>query len=201
MTAIPYLLKELNTKRISICGISEHWLLDNILNSIGNNYRESTIPCANPAYTNCRYFGKGGVAIMWHKDLYYLVEIVDTYSDRIAAVRICCGSISILILQVYLPAANHDISSFKSSVDQLGDICTVHTESNYILIISDFTARFPRTDVTTHLRSRDMYDTELAKSLHLYVATDTVSCTGLPFTLYPYNDANPSRIEHVLLDV
>ncbi|KAH3849668.1 hypothetical protein DPMN_092071 [Dreissena polymorpha] len=137
---------------------------------------------------------------MWHKDLDNLVGIVDTYSDRIAAIRICCGSISILILQVYLPAANRDIGSFKSAVDQLWDICTVHTESNYILIMGDFNARFPRPDVTTHLRSRDMYVTELAKSLHLYVATDTVSCTGPPFTFYPYNDANPSRIDHVLLD-
>ncbi|KAH3849408.1 hypothetical protein DPMN_091807 [Dreissena polymorpha] len=62
---------------------------------------------------------------MWHKDLDNLVEIVDTYSDRIAAIRICCGSISILILQVYLPAANHDIS-IKSAVDNYGTyvLCT-----------------------------------------------------------------------------
>ncbi|KAH3860016.1 hypothetical protein DPMN_022908 [Dreissena polymorpha] len=66
--------------------------------------------------------------------------------------------------------------------------------------MGDFNARFPRSDVTTHLRSRGMYVTELAKSLHLYVATDTVSCTGPPFTFYPYNDVNPSRIDHVLLD-
>ncbi|KAH3750849.1 hypothetical protein DPMN_185384 [Dreissena polymorpha] len=66
--------------------------------------------------------------------------------------------------------------------------------------MGDFNARFPRSDVTTHLRSRDMYYTEIAKSLHLYVATDTVSCTGPPFTFYPYNAVNPSRIDHVLLD-
>ncbi|KAH3796081.1 hypothetical protein DPMN_149648 [Dreissena polymorpha] len=90
MTAIPYLLKELNIKHIFICGISEHLLLDtnaNILNSIDKNYRANTITCANPAYANGRYFGKSGVAIMWHKDLDNLVEIVDTYSDRIAAIR------------------------------------------------------------------------------------------------------------------
>ncbi|KAH3715315.1 hypothetical protein DPMN_058021 [Dreissena polymorpha] len=81
---------------------------------------------------------------MWHKDLDNLVEIVDTYSDKIAAIRTCCGSISILILQVYLPAANHDISSFKNSVEQLWDICTVLTESNVIVIMGDFNARFPR---------------------------------------------------------
>ncbi|KAH3817224.1 hypothetical protein DPMN_118756 [Dreissena polymorpha] len=66
--------------------------------------------------------------------------------------------------------------------------------------MGDVNARFLRSDVTTHLRSRDMYVTELAKSLHLYVATDTVSCCGPPFTFYPYNDANPSRIDHVQLD-
>ncbi|KAH3727142.1 hypothetical protein DPMN_053068 [Dreissena polymorpha] len=66
--------------------------------------------------------------------------------------------------------------------------------------MGDFNARFPRSDVTTHPRSRDMYVTELAKSLHSYVATDTVSCTGPPFTFYPYNDANPSRIDHVQQD-
>ncbi|KAH3723691.1 hypothetical protein DPMN_049485 [Dreissena polymorpha] len=187
MTAIPYLFKELNTKRISICGISEHLLLDNnanILNSIDTNYRLSTITCANPAYANGRDFGGGGVAIMRHKDLDNLVEIVDKYSDRIASIRICCCS----QFSYYKFTSRQLITTLAASKAQwteLWDICTVHTESNYILIMGDFNARFPRSDVITHLRSRDMYVTELAKSLHLYVATDTVSCTGPPFTFYP----------------
>ncbi|KAH3854216.1 hypothetical protein DPMN_096755 [Dreissena polymorpha] len=89
-----------------------------ILNRIDTNYLASTITCSNPAYANGRYIKKGGVARMWHNDFDNLVEFVEIFIYRIAATRICCGSTSILILQVYLLTANHDIRSFKSTTWQ-----------------------------------------------------------------------------------
>lgn len=34
----------------------------------------------------------------------------------------------------------------------------------------------------------------------LVAITETESCTGAPHTFYPYNDASPTRIDHILLD-
>ena len=66
MTGIPYIIEELKAKQISICGISEHWLLQQnayILDSISNDYESNTITCSNPTSLNGRIYGKGGVAI------------------------------------------------------------------------------------------------------------------------------------------
>ena len=84
MTALPYITAELKEKNISVLGLSEHWLLSHnadILKHIDSEYSAHTITCSNPGYFNGRYIGKGGVAILWHRDLDNNVEIIETDSD------------------------------------------------------------------------------------------------------------------------
>ena len=101
MTSIPYLLNELKNKTISICGISEHWLLQHnayILQTVNKDYDSHVITCSNPKSLNGRLYGKGGVAIVWHKSLSNIIEPIETYSDGIAAVRLNCSEFNIYII-------------------------------------------------------------------------------------------------------
>jgi len=68
--------------------------------------------------------GKGGVALLWHRSLDDNVEIIPICTDRLAAIRLSLRGISIIIVQVYLPSANHNLTTFKTDVDALSDICS-----------------------------------------------------------------------------
>ena len=68
MTGIPYLCEELKNKNITICGLSEHWLLSHnsyILDNVDTNYSSHTVTCVSPSTLNGRQIGKGGVALLW----------------------------------------------------------------------------------------------------------------------------------------
>jgi len=129
MTGIPYLTRVLNERNISVCGLSEHWLLPHnasILDSIDSNYRAHTVTCSSPSTFNGRTIGKGGVSILGHKSLDSIVQTVDINCDRIVAVKLCLQYSSILLVQVYLPASGHSIDIFKDTVDRLSDCVAAH---------------------------------------------------------------------------
>jgi len=203
MTGIPYLTKELCARNISVCGLSEHWLYShnvNILDSLDTNYSSYAVCCSNPASFNGRLIGKGGVALLWHHSLDNFIESVPIESDRLIAIRLCLPDISVIIIQVYLPSSNLSIDTFKLEVDKLNDVCSTYGATNSIIVMGDFNAKFASTVSTSGLRTRDAYVDSLARAHNLCCATDLDTCTGPMYTFYPYSDANPSRIDHILLD-
>ena len=122
MTGIPYLLNELKNKNISICGISEQWLLSQsqyIIDNLNNDFETNIISCSNPKSLNGRIFGKEGVALLWKSSLNNRVQYIDTFSDRIAAIKISFESFNLYVIQVYLPCSNETVDYFKSEVDKL----------------------------------------------------------------------------------
>jgi len=72
ISSAPYLEKLLHEKDIFICGISEHWLYENnvhFLNSVFANYNHLTICDKDLNMPSKRRVGKGGVALLWRKDI------------------------------------------------------------------------------------------------------------------------------------
>lgn len=55
MTGIPYLCFLLSSLMITVCGLSEHWLLDEnsyIVNAIDPDYYSHTVICYSPGVVN-----------------------------------------------------------------------------------------------------------------------------------------------------
>ena len=75
MSSAAYLSNVLSDGNIDICGISEHWLLPcnvHFMDTILTDYNHFTI-CSNTEYTkSSRATGKGGVAIIWKKQVQQL---------------------------------------------------------------------------------------------------------------------------------
>ena len=118
---------------------------------------------------------------MWHRSLDSCIEKIQTGSERIAAIRMCLQHYSIIVIQVYLPSANLNSETFKCVVDQLYDLCAIYSTNNNIVIMGD-------------------YVSSLCSIFNLTVVTDTDLCTSPQYTFYPYTGANPTRIDHILLD-
>ena len=63
MTGIPYLTRVLIECNISVCGLSEHWLLPHnaaIIDSINSNHKAHAVTCSSPSTLNGRTIGRGG---------------------------------------------------------------------------------------------------------------------------------------------
>ena len=192
MTGIPYLTEELNNRNISICGISEHMLLPrnaHILGRIDKNYHAHTVTSSYVNSLNGQLIGKGGASILWHKSLDNFVETIEVDSDRLVAIKLVLSDVSLVILQVYLPSANHTIEAFKETVDTMIDFCTTYSQSCNILIMGDFNARF---DNST--RTRDIYVSNFALQYGLTPITVSNMCTGPDYTFIPYNVSNPTKL-------
>jgi exonuclease III len=129
------------------------------------------------------------------KSLDRFVETVDINNDRLVAIKLVFPQISIMMLQVYLPSVNHGINVFKETVDKMVDFCAVHSNTCNMVIMGDFNARFDG-----YLRSRDIYALNFASRHSLIPITINDICSGTNYTFIPYNDSNPSKIDHFLVD-
>jgi len=200
-TGIPYLVRELNNKHITVCGISEHWLLKqnvHILNNIDTNYQAHVIPCENPRTFNGREYGRGGVAILWHTSINKFVQTVSTDSDRIAAIKIALPFTNIYVIQVYLPSSNEHINTFKSEVDKLHDLISTFDTDSISIVMGDFNAYFHCTG--SGVRYRDAYLASFAQNHSMHAITGTDMCGGNKFSFIPGLNMAPSLIDHILVN-
>ena len=203
MTSIPYLLNELKNKAISICGISEHWLTQHnayILETVNNDYDAHVITCSNPKSLNARLYGKGGVAILWRKAFSNLIETIETYSDRIAAVKLSCNDLNIYILQVYLPCTNEPIDYYKSEVDKLSDILSMINNTDHVVLMGDFNCKILSKAMQTGAGTRDKYVCKLIESNNLKIITGTDRCKGPSYSFHPGATNIPTLIDHFIIN-
>lgn len=199
-TGIPYLLKELHTKNITVCGLSEHMLLkqnDYILKSFHKNYHAHVITCDTPRTFNGRTYGRGGVAILWHSSINEYVQTVESNSDRIAVIRIKLESYNMYIIQVYLPCSNEPLESFKNEVDTLNDILSAIEESSRVVILGDF-----NTDLTNFrsANSKGHYVNIVLDNHYLKTITGSDICKGSNYSFVPGLNYSPTLIDHIVID-
>ena len=201
MTGIPYLLQELNDNDISICGLAEHWLLDQnayILHTLHNDYNAHVVSCSNPRTFNGRTFGKGGVALLWHRRLDRYITIVESDSDRIAALKITAHGFTWFVIQIYLPCSSEPIEKFKSEVDKLNDVLALVQQGEQVIIMGDCNVRIDHT-VIIH-NTREAYIAKMINNHSLFVVTRSDICTGSNYSFHPGANNSPSLIDHILVD-
>ena len=141
MTGIPYLTTARKALNITICGLSEHWLLSHnaaVLDSMDQNYNCYTVSCSSPSVFNGRTLSKGGVALLWHKSIDQYVQTLHIDSDRLVAMKLCLPRLSIVVIQVYMPSANNSIQTFKDVIDKRSDTIAIYKEESNIIGMGDF---------------------------------------------------------------
>jgi len=78
----------------------------------------------------------GGCAILWRSDLYADVEVIDTNSRRICAIRLVSGSLKLLLVNVYMTYEGNDAMT-EEFVDQLHIIENIMSINiDYRIIVS-----------------------------------------------------------------
>lgn len=202
-TGIPYLLQELENKHITICGLSEHWLLKqstHVLENISSSYSSNVITCDSPRTFFGRQYGRGGVALLWHNDINNLIQVIDSGSDRIAAIKVKLRSNNLYVVQVYLPCVNELIEVFKSEVDQLNDLLSSFENDSQIVLMGDFNAKFNYNGSTNFVRPRDMYIETIAQRYYLKPVTGTTLGSRSRYSFVPGSNGAPSLIDHILVD-
>lgn len=112
----------------NIIFLQEHWLADDQLQCIGDiddtflytgvsGFDSSDVLAGRPY---------GGCAILWRSDLNAIVNVIDTNSRRICAIRLVTDCLRLLIINVYLPYEGND-----RMTDEFAD--QLHVIENIIL--------------------------------------------------------------------
>lgn len=130
-------------KTMDVVALQETWLLPSEVSLLGN------------VDANFGYFGKsavdtsvgilrgrpyGGVALLWRKSVFTSVSVIDTMSDRIAAIKATCADRVLLLFSVYMPTDSPN--NLNEFCDCLGEIAAIVESVNveYVYILGDFNA-------------------------------------------------------------
>ncbi len=198
MPCISYLRNLLNQHKVHICGISEHWLFEKdlkFLETVSPDYMSYGVSDSDLRLPLFRKVGKGGVALLWHRDIDDLINIIDVQDDRIVGLHISgLKDGDLYVFQVYLPSRNHPIAEFTDYVDKLWNIVHQYNSCGTVLIMGDFNCRFDQQSRD----SREASAVELTSENDLQVVTLTDRCTGSAHSFVSYDDIHCSLIDHVL---
>lgn len=83
----------------------------------------------------------GGVALLWRKNLFQAVTVVQCESARIAAIKVSCLDRSILVFSVYMPTDSAD--NLAEFTECLGEMAAIVEESNvdFVFMLGDYNAQ------------------------------------------------------------
>ena len=111
--------------------------------------------------------------------------------------KLCLPCHSIVVIQVYMPSANHSIQTFKDVIDKLSDTIAIYNEESYIIVMGDFNIQ---------LCSRNVYsvwgiDKTTPRTLQTIMSWQLL-LTRKHVTVQPLPSyrTSPTRIDHILTD-
>ncbi|MCU7811905.1 MAG: hypothetical protein KZQ77_11825 [Candidatus Thiodiazotropha sp. (ex Notomyrtea botanica)] len=195
----------LEEKAIDFCGISEHWLFEkdlNFLNMIDSNYRSHSVSDSSLRYPNNRRVGKGGVAIMWHKDYDSYVTPLEIYDDRIVGIQIELSELCfIYMFQVYLPCSNHSIQSYKRYLEKMDNILSTYSDMGMIILLGDFNANILSKKFSKPHDYRSRYLMNFVNQNSLVAINTLEMCCGARSSFVSYDGSNESLIDHIMLPI
>ena len=142
------------------CGflcIQEHWLFDTQFHRFDWLCDERVQFTATSAMdTNVIKCGRphGGTAIVWKCSISYKIEVIDTVSPRISAIRVfITENSSLLLFNVYMPTDQRyngdNLQSYQDVLCEISSICHSFNADNIIIcgdLNTDFCRDSPQTD-------------------------------------------------------
>jgi len=107
----------------------------------------------------------GGCAILWCSDLYANVEVIDTNSRRICAIRLVSDSIRLLLVNVYIPYEGNDGMN-EEFADQLHLIENIISNNFdcHIIVSRDFNVDLSRAWVHIAMLNSFCFNTDLCRA-------------------------------------
>ncbi len=183
---------------IDILGLCEHWLYPTSLDfvssmCIGYTAVSKADTTLDPSSTWRR--GKGGVAILWKKQLRVTAIPID--SDRIAGVCVKQSkNCQVYIFMVYLPSApNEDL--FSECVSLLEDLYNQYQELGTVIFIGDWNCEVTGARYTARNSRREARLGCFLKDLTLSSLSVRADCVGPDYSF----DAGVGRslIDHIII--
>ena len=141
------------------------------------------ICCKSPYKLNGREFefGKGGVALIWHKTLSQYIQIIETNSERLVMIKLVLPSQVLYVSQVYLPCSSNTLENFKEKVNKINDLISVIDYSSELVLMWDFNSNI----LSENGRKCDKLISKIITSKYLKVVTGTSLCTGNGYSFIP----------------
>ncbi|XP_069109187.1 uncharacterized protein [Argopecten irradians] len=204
MSAASHLNNALTSHNIDICGISEHWLLEEqryLFQSIHGDFDSHLISdfSLHPMAQNRRC--KGGVALLWRKRLSSRVTAVDSDDDRIAILKLTLNSEVIFFIQVYFPTTRYGAELYSEYIAKLNDLCSSFLLEGSVVILGDVKARLSGPRMVGYENHRGHLLPCILDRNQLYSVTTSSVCKGPLFTYVHSEDGSSSLIDHIIIQV
>jgi len=187
--------------------LQEHHLFDDnkhFMATINHSFDHNT-KCASYIREDGVRIRQGGVSIIWSKNISGSAKPIDIDNTNIQGVEINIreGS-ALVILNVYLPSANHGIDLYADYISILSEVCQYYTSFSRVIVCGDFNSNVfhgSRSLVSSNSdprRNRLMNNFMLNTNLSSTVTCDI--CRGTRETFLPYDGSPGSQIDHILID-
>ena len=203
MSSASYLIDSINSKKIDICGISEHWLYEKdlyFLKSIDTKYKCHAVSDFSLKLPSNRKVGKGGVALLWHNKWDNKVTPIDIDDDRIIGIELLIDSSNYcFIFQVYLPCKNYAGSKYRDYIEKLENIVSIYSTRGTVVIMGDMNSEI--FDNNNNSSSRMYYLTNCLSQFNMCSVSTLDICSGASSTHVNYNGQVGSLIDHILVPI
>ncbi|WAR25282.1 hypothetical protein MAR_010986 [Mya arenaria] len=160
-----YLSDVLIEKNVHICGLSEHWLYPHNLHAL------------NLCVTSAKG-AKGGVALLWHRQLDHLVSPLPIDDDRLIG---CICLVRSLI--------------FRDYIDKLYDLWCSYSQWGTVVFLCDFNAKYTADSHVT--RDRLLYS--LLCDTNMVALNTFPLCTGASHSYVSYDDSCQTLIDFICI--
>ncbi|CAG2229345.1 unnamed protein product [Mytilus edulis] len=221
MSGVPYLIDFLNTNRIDVIAIAEHWLRSCQLMFLDTIDPTNYIGYGKGADDNFHQLFnfniRGGVAFLVSKSLQPFVEVLDIPSNRISGIELNIPDTpniylisvylpdtpNIYLISVYLPAVTQSTSKlFSKEVEILIDVYNIYSTMGTVVLMGDFNCKIegPRYTFDYDKRSDDSFRSFMQecnlRSLHL-----ETNGIGPVCTFQSYQGGPKTAIDHIIVSI
>ena len=193
------IIKELLSAN-DIVFIQEHWLFNEQLHHIGELSNCHMCHAKSGMEMEVIHQGRpyGGCAIFWKKNLCKKVELLDSKSNRITAVKFYYEDTSLLLLNVYMPCDKGvETVDFTNMLELMGSL--IHEcNADYVIIGGDCNTDFQRKSIQTDILNLFLDESSLYNCRdnckysidYTYInrATGATSCIDHYFLTYNLSD-------------
>ncbi|CAG2228274.1 unnamed protein product [Mytilus edulis] len=206
MSGVPYLIDFLNTNRIDVIAIAEHWLRSCQLIFLDTIDPTNYIGYGKGADDNCHQLFnfniRGGAAFLVSKRLQPFIEVLDIPSNRITGIELNIPDTpNIYLISVYLPAVTQSYELFSKEVEILIDVYNIYSTMGTVVLMGDFNCKIegPRYTFDYDKRSdsfRSFMQECNLRSLHL-----ETNGIGPVCTFQSYQGGPKTAIDHIIVSI
>ena len=187
-------------RTLDVLALSEHWLYEDelsFLDSLDNNF--DVISCSSSQNSVLERWkrGQGGIALVLKKNL--KAKEIQTSCDRIVSASFIIGTIKTVVVSVYLPSTNHNLTDYLITLSELEQFCIQQKSYGFNLIfLGDFNAHLSEPNLQQRLNKRGLKLQEFCDSLHLTPVNVSPVCKNPQFTYF--SRTGNSIVDYVIID-